>query len=88
MRHRDRLIRANDALAYQTTFDFEGNDNLTRCTDRKGEVTGLAFDVLNRKLSTRFGAITRALRYLPAQDPLRKIIAPKYPGAGRRSRSG
>jgi YD repeat-containing protein len=52
----ERLTDLPDALGQATTPTYDGNDNLTRFTDRKGQVSGFTYDALNRKVSRGFGA--------------------------------
>jgi RHS repeat-associated protein len=56
----DQVQTRTDALGHQDSYQYDQNGNLVCYTDRKGQITVLGYDAINRKKSVGFGAATCA----------------------------
>jgi YD repeat-containing protein len=51
----DRVATRKDPLENQESYQYDGNDNLTQFTDRRGKVAIFNYDALNRPAFAGFG---------------------------------
>ena len=50
----DQMISRTDPLGFTESFEYDLNGNLVKFTDRKGQITQLTYDGLNRRIQTDF----------------------------------